>query len=480
MDEKLSKRLPLESKIFCAQQNNAPYVSNSSPFNSELSPITGNKLIDSQSITAGVEEAETSLVTPLAEFAEASEMDTKTLSGLKNTHPRDADSAEDNVRKKRKKSKDPSAPKNPLSAYLFFVVKQRSDMSKSDSELTFAEMAKKIGRKWREMTSEEKRPYVQLAEFDKMRYEKEKEQYNQKVEQSRTIEVTKSPQLKPPVNVVQYPSSSSSHYNPMNMRNNGYVMPSVPSVPPMQAMKSNSPQFAFSRLPHYSMQTHSTSTNYPSPYLPLLPPEMAVMHSGSGANVVKSQSQQMHLAARQRQHQQFPSMPAMGLRMAAPIMHMNGVPTHHYSISDTSTPYGHSMPPHVGSAPMMGMGMVGAGPYSRHIGETRFTGVKYGVNSKPVPMPVIAGAHSNSALGGVAAADARMNSNSFVTQLVTQHSMMPPQHAVYHPQLDVESRYGDSKDRSSNFNRRSVRPNGISFHGSDVNRNHVDGHRRKS
>eukprot|EP00954_Amorphochlora_amoebiformis_P024380 1365980-Amorphochlora_amoeboformis.AAC.3 len=78
--------------------------------------------------------------------------------------------------------KDPSAPKNPLSAYLFFVVKQRSDMSPSDSELSFSEMAKKIGRKWREMSKDEKAPYVQLADYDKKRYEREKEQYAQKMD----------------------------------------------------------------------------------------------------------------------------------------------------------------------------------------------------------------------------------------------------------------------------------------------------------
>ena len=33
--------------------------------------------------------------------------------------------------KKRKRMKDPLAPKNPLSAYLFFVVKQRSSGSES-------------------------------------------------------------------------------------------------------------------------------------------------------------------------------------------------------------------------------------------------------------------------------------------------------------------------------------------------------------
>lgn len=98
----------------------------------------------------------------------------------KKQNRRKLDGKPESGRKRRKKTKDPSAPKNPLSAYLFFVVKQRSDMSASDSELSFSAMAKKIGKKWKAMSKEGKVPYLQLAEYDKTRYEKEKKQYKQK------------------------------------------------------------------------------------------------------------------------------------------------------------------------------------------------------------------------------------------------------------------------------------------------------------
>mmetsp|Transcript_18723 Transcript_18723/g.30896 ORF Transcript_18723/g.30896 Transcript_18723/m.30896 type:complete len:476 (-) Transcript_18723:197-1624(-) len=98
------------------------------------------------------------------------------------------DSRGSGTKKKRKKTKDPDAPKNPLSAYLFFVVKQRSEMSPSDSELDFREMAKKIGKIWRGMSKDEKQPYVQLAEYDKTRYEKEKRMYKEKLDSRKKMQ----------------------------------------------------------------------------------------------------------------------------------------------------------------------------------------------------------------------------------------------------------------------------------------------------
>mmetsp|Transcript_2890 Transcript_2890/g.5348 ORF Transcript_2890/g.5348 Transcript_2890/m.5348 type:complete len:371 (+) Transcript_2890:228-1340(+) len=78
--------------------------------------------------------------------------------------------------KKRKRMKDPLTPKNPLSAYLFFVVKQRSSGSENSKD-SFSATAKKIGQKWRAMTHEEKMPFIQLAKYDKQRYLREKYEY---------------------------------------------------------------------------------------------------------------------------------------------------------------------------------------------------------------------------------------------------------------------------------------------------------------
>jgi hypothetical protein len=88
----------------------------------------------------------------------------------------------------KKKRKDPNAPKNPLSAYLFFVTEQRSQLAqqahsgKSSDEgapgnsqaPSFSAVAKELGQRWKTMTDEEKQPYVDMAKKDKQRYEAEK------------------------------------------------------------------------------------------------------------------------------------------------------------------------------------------------------------------------------------------------------------------------------------------------------------------
>jgi hypothetical protein len=74
------------------------------------------------------------------------------------------------------KKKDPAAPKNPLSAYLFFVTEQRSKLA-GKSTKGFAEMARELGQQWKDMSEEEKAPYQELAKKDKQRFQFEKKAF---------------------------------------------------------------------------------------------------------------------------------------------------------------------------------------------------------------------------------------------------------------------------------------------------------------
>ncbi|KAI7891561.1 high mobility group box domain-containing protein [Mucor mucedo] len=77
-------------------------------------------------------------------------------------------------KKKRKAKKDPSAPKRGLSAYMFFSQDQRSTVKEESPDATFGQIGKILGEKWKSMTDEQKKPYVDKAEADKKRYESEK------------------------------------------------------------------------------------------------------------------------------------------------------------------------------------------------------------------------------------------------------------------------------------------------------------------
>ncbi|KAI8375027.1 high mobility group box domain-containing protein [Choanephora cucurbitarum] len=76
--------------------------------------------------------------------------------------------------KKRRAKKDPSAPKRSLSAYMFFSQEWRDTIKKENPEASFGQIGKLLGEKWKSMDDEEKKPYIEMAEADKKRYESEK------------------------------------------------------------------------------------------------------------------------------------------------------------------------------------------------------------------------------------------------------------------------------------------------------------------
>ncbi|CAH0488945.1 hypothetical protein KXD40_005931 [Peronospora effusa] len=82
----------------------------------------------------------------------------------------------DRTRKPRKK-KDKNAPKRALSAFMFFSNDIRDTVKKEMPELQFLEISSEIGRRWKKITDEERRPYDELAAADKRRYLEEKEDY---------------------------------------------------------------------------------------------------------------------------------------------------------------------------------------------------------------------------------------------------------------------------------------------------------------
>lgn len=58
-------------------------------------------------------------------------------------------------RARKKRTRDPDAPKQPLSAYILFAQKTRADVKQSNPEMQPKDMMVELGRLWREETSEE-------------------------------------------------------------------------------------------------------------------------------------------------------------------------------------------------------------------------------------------------------------------------------------------------------------------------------------
>ncbi|KAE9575445.1 hypothetical protein CGMCC3_g8767 [Colletotrichum fructicola] len=81
------------------------------------------------------------------------------------------------VEKKRGK-KDPNAPKRGLSAYMFFANEQRENVREENPGISFGQVGKILGERWKALNDKQRAPYEAKAAADKKRYEDEKQAYN--------------------------------------------------------------------------------------------------------------------------------------------------------------------------------------------------------------------------------------------------------------------------------------------------------------
>ncbi|KAI9815285.1 MAG: Non-histone chromosomal protein 6 [Pycnora praestabilis] len=77
-----------------------------------------------------------------------------------------------------KKKKDPNAPKRGLSAYMFFANEQRDNVREENPGISFGQVGKVLGERWKALNEKQRQPYEAKAATDKKRYEDEKASYN--------------------------------------------------------------------------------------------------------------------------------------------------------------------------------------------------------------------------------------------------------------------------------------------------------------
>ncbi|XP_039042636.1 FACT complex subunit SSRP1-like [Hibiscus syriacus] len=80
---------------------------------------------------------------------------------------------QDDGKKKKRKKKDPNAPKRALSGFMFFSQVERENVKKSNPGMSFTEVSKIMGERWRKLSTEEREPYEAKARLDKKRYDDE-------------------------------------------------------------------------------------------------------------------------------------------------------------------------------------------------------------------------------------------------------------------------------------------------------------------
>ncbi|CCK72326.1 high-mobility group nucleosome-binding protein KNAG_0J02470 [Huiozyma naganishii CBS 8797] len=80
-------------------------------------------------------------------------------------------------KRQTRRKKDPNAPKRALSAYMFFANENRDIVRSENPDVTFGQIGRLLGERWKALDGEGREPYEAKAAADKKRYESEKELY---------------------------------------------------------------------------------------------------------------------------------------------------------------------------------------------------------------------------------------------------------------------------------------------------------------
>jgi len=83
-------------------------------------------------------------------------------------------------KKELKKVKDKNEPKRPQSAYLFFSKDARESLKTEQPGLTFGEIGRIVGEKWKDASSATKQKYQKMADEAKKKYDSELKNYRAK------------------------------------------------------------------------------------------------------------------------------------------------------------------------------------------------------------------------------------------------------------------------------------------------------------
>ncbi|KAF7284910.1 hypothetical protein GWI33_017391 [Rhynchophorus ferrugineus] len=81
--------------------------------------------------------------------------------------------------KKRKKPKDSTAPRQPLTGYIRYLNDRREAVRSANPTLSFADITKILAGEWSNLPSDKKQQYLDAAEQDRERYIREYEAYKQ-------------------------------------------------------------------------------------------------------------------------------------------------------------------------------------------------------------------------------------------------------------------------------------------------------------
>jgi hypothetical protein len=79
--------------------------------------------------------------------------------------------------------KDPSAPKRPMSAFLYFSQSRRQEIKEKNPEMRNTEISQELGKMWRESPEEERAPHVGREKIERQKYKVEMAKWKKEQEE---------------------------------------------------------------------------------------------------------------------------------------------------------------------------------------------------------------------------------------------------------------------------------------------------------
>ncbi|KAI8908403.1 high mobility group box domain-containing protein [Gorgonomyces haynaldii] len=86
----------------------------------------------------------------------------------------------DKPKKRTRAPKDKNAPKHPMSAFLFYLAKVRPQYTEKYPGSPVGPISKLISAAWKQLTDEERQPFIDMSQKDKDRYARELREYYSK------------------------------------------------------------------------------------------------------------------------------------------------------------------------------------------------------------------------------------------------------------------------------------------------------------
>lgn len=136
----------------------------------------------------------------------------------------------------KRAKKDPSAPKRPMSAFLYFSQGKRKSISDKNPDMKNTEISRLLGEMWRNSTEEERRPHVEKEKEEREKYKKaisewrvDFERKKEEQQKQQAAEMTQQPQWVQ--HAPHYPPPESGDYHGQNVPMH-YAQPPPYGMPP--------------------------------------------------------------------------------------------------------------------------------------------------------------------------------------------------------------------------------------------------------